>query len=175
MIEMPDHIKGQHVLKMNNFAFVVKIIIRFGTKIKRIHLSLHWAERRVSWLVYNNNILMGDDGRVKITDMGLACKITAGLHGACGTRGYWAPEMLRRDSKGKRKSYGHTVDWFSFGCMIAEFISGINPFRSQKALNFGQARGHTTKEKALDWIYRKKTESSVFDTPTKRYSSLKST
>ena len=48
---MPDHIKGQHVLKMNNFAFVVKIIIRFGTKIKRIHLSLHWTEREISWLV----------------------------------------------------------------------------------------------------------------------------
>ena len=45
IIEMPDHIKGQHVPKMNNFAFVVKIIIRFGTKIKRIHLSLHWTER----------------------------------------------------------------------------------------------------------------------------------
>mmetsp|Transcript_3693 Transcript_3693/g.5700 ORF Transcript_3693/g.5700 Transcript_3693/m.5700 type:complete len:753 (-) Transcript_3693:431-2689(-) len=96
------------------------------------------------------NILMGDDGRVKITDMGLACKITAGLHGACGTRGYWAPEMLRRDARGKRKSYGHTVDWFSFGCMLAEFLSGVNPFRSEKALNFGFENGHQTKEAAID-------------------------
>lgn len=96
------------------------------------------------------NILMGDDGRVKITDMGLACKITAGLRGACGTRGYWAPEMLRRDARGKRKSYGHTVDWFSFGCMLAEFISGVNPFRSEKALNFGFELGHQTKEAAID-------------------------
>jgi len=54
VIEMPDHIKGQHVQKMNNFAFVVKIIICFGTKIKRIHLSLHWTERKISWLLYNN-------------------------------------------------------------------------------------------------------------------------
>ena len=95
------------------------------------------------------NILMGDDGRIKITDMGLACKITPGLHGACGTRGYWAPEMLRRDSKGKRMCYGHSVDWFSFGCMLAEFISGVNPFRSDKALKFGNAKGFPTKVSIL--------------------------
>ena len=54
---MPDHIKGQHVLKMNNFAFLVKIIIRFGTKIKRIHLSLHWTEGKISWLVYKSTTI----------------------------------------------------------------------------------------------------------------------
>jgi len=97
------------------------------------------------------NILMGDDGRIKITDMGLACKVTAGLHGACGTRGYWAPEMLRRDANGKRMSYGHTVDWFSFGCMLAEFISGVNPFRSEKALTFGFDKGQHTKVSFRYW------------------------
>ena len=91
------------------------------------------------------NILMGDDGRIKITDMGLACKVTAGLHGACGTRGYWAPEMLLRDSNGKRMSYGYSVDWFSFGCMLAEFISGVNPFRSETALKFGNSKGFSSK------------------------------
>jgi len=113
------------------------------------------------------NILMGDDGRVKITDMGLACKITAGLHGACGTRGYWAPEMLRRDARGKRKSYGHTVDWFSFGCMLAEFLSGVNPFRSEKALNFGFEKGHQTKEAAIDCAtleMEPEFDSTLFDT-----------
>ena len=96
------------------------------------------------------NCLLAEDGRVKITDLGLATKITPTLHGAAGTRGYWAPEMLRRDKKGKRTPYGHTVDWFSFGCCVAEFISGSNPFRSEAALNFGLARGKQTKEKAID-------------------------
>jgi serine/threonine protein kinase len=91
------------------------------------------------------NCLLADDGRVKITDLGLATKITPTLHGAAGTRGYWAPEMLRRDKKGKRMPYGHTVDWFSFGCCLAEFISGLNPFRSEAALNFGLERGKQTK------------------------------
>jgi beta-adrenergic-receptor kinase len=96
------------------------------------------------------NCLLADDGKVKITDLGLATKITPSLHGAAGTRGYWAPEMLRRDKKGKRMPYGHTVDWFSFGCCVAEFISGSNPFRSEAALNFGLERGKQTKEKAID-------------------------
>lgn len=96
------------------------------------------------------NCLLADDGRVKLTDLGLACQITPTLHGAAGTRGYWAPEMLRRDSNGKRMPYGHTVDWFSFGCLLAEFISGTNPFRSEAALNFGLEKGKKTKEKALD-------------------------
>lgn len=96
------------------------------------------------------NCLLADDGRVKITDLGLATVITPTLHGAAGTRGYWAPEMLRRNSKGKRMTYDHTVDWFSFGCCLAEFISGKNPFRSESALNFGVGRGKESKEKAID-------------------------
>lgn len=91
------------------------------------------------------NLLLAEDGRVKITDLGLATKITPTLHGAAGTRGYWAPEMLRRDSRGKRMFYGHTVDWFSFGCVLAEFISGANPFRSQAALKFGLEAGESSK------------------------------
>mmetsp|Transcript_2573 Transcript_2573/g.4849 ORF Transcript_2573/g.4849 Transcript_2573/m.4849 type:complete len:587 (-) Transcript_2573:39-1799(-) len=96
------------------------------------------------------NILMGDDGKVKITDLGLACKITPTLHGAAGTRGYWAPEMLRRDKKGKKMPYGHAVDWWSFGCMLAEFISGVCPFRSEAALKYGTDKGRKEKEKAID-------------------------
>jgi len=96
------------------------------------------------------NCLLGEDGRVKLTDLGLATKVTPKLHGAAGTRGYWAPEMLRRDDKGKRTNYTHMVDWFSFGCCLAEFISGTNPFRSEVALNFGLEKGRKTKEKAID-------------------------
>jgi serine/threonine protein kinase len=100
-------------------------------------------------LVYRDlkpeNCLLAEDGRVKLTDLGLATEITPTLHGAAGTRGYWAPEMLRRDNKGKRIPYGHAVDWFSFGCVLAEFISGTNPFRSEAALNFGLEQGKKTK------------------------------
>ena len=96
------------------------------------------------------NCLLAEDGRVKITDLGLATKITPKLHGAAGTRGYWAPEMLRRDANGKRMPYDHAVDWFSYGCCVAEFISGRNPFRSEAALRFGREQGKQSKEKQMD-------------------------
>jgi beta-adrenergic-receptor kinase len=91
------------------------------------------------------NCLLGEDGRVKLTDLGLATKVKPNLHGAAGTRGYWAPEMLRRDEHGSRMNYGTMVDWFSFGCCLAEFISGMNPFRSQAALTFGLEQGSQSK------------------------------
>ena len=91
------------------------------------------------------NCLLGEDGRVKLTDLGLATKVTKKLSGAAGTRGYWAPEMLRRDKKGKRTPYDQRVDWFSFGCCLAEFISGTNPFRTETAVNFGMGKGKKSK------------------------------
>eukprot|EP00607_Mallomonas_marina_P011241 CAMPEP_0182416120 /NCGR_PEP_ID=MMETSP1167-20130531/234_1 /TAXON_ID=2988 /ORGANISM="Mallomonas Sp, Strain CCMP3275" /LENGTH=328 /DNA_ID=CAMNT_0024588561 /DNA_START=977 /DNA_END=1963 /DNA_ORIENTATION=- len=91
------------------------------------------------------NILMEDDGRVKISDLGLACRVpSGGLTGTCGTRGYWAPEMLRRDSSGRKIKYNKAVDWFSFGCVVFEFLYGSSPFRSERAKTWG---GHDKKEK----------------------------
>lgn len=96
------------------------------------------------------NLLLAEDGRVRISDLGLATQVTPRLHGAAGTRGYWAPEMLRRNEKGKRMNYDHRVDWFSFGCVVAEMICGCNPFRSESALKFGLSKA-SSKEKALDF------------------------
>mmetsp|Transcript_15686 Transcript_15686/g.19127 ORF Transcript_15686/g.19127 Transcript_15686/m.19127 type:complete len:680 (-) Transcript_15686:1156-3195(-) len=96
------------------------------------------------------NLLLSEDGRVRITDLGLATRVTSRLHGAAGTRGYWAPEMLKRNDAGKRMNYDHRIDWFSFGCVLAEMISGVNPFRSEAALKFGQEK-EETKEKAIDY------------------------
>lgn len=49
-------------------------------------------------------------------------EITPTLSGRCGTRGYWAPEMLLRDENGQRMVYKHTVDWWSYGCLVYELL-----------------------------------------------------
>ena len=79
------------------------------------------------------NILMDSDGYTRITDLGLATKLNNGLSSPAGTRGYWAPEMLRKDSNGKRVKYYKQVDWFSLGCVVYEFLVGCSPFRTSKA------------------------------------------
>lgn len=97
-----------------------------------------------------DNILMDGHGRTKLSDLGLAVRVPRnGLTGACGTRGYWAPEMLRRDHSGYRIRYNLSVDWFSFGCLLYEFIVGVCPFRTEVARTWG-GYGKKDKEKAID-------------------------
>ena len=58
------------------------------------------------------NILMDVQGRTRISDFGLAGYVPEkGLTKTCGTRGYWAPEMIARP----RTAYFLVVDWFALG------------------------------------------------------------
>ena len=96
------------------------------------------------------NILMSDDGTTRISDLGLAVTLGKnGLTDVCGTRGYWAPEMIRHkvDPTAPRKRYTKTVDWFSLGCCVYEFYHGVSPFRTDKAKTF---KGLKEKDKAID-------------------------
>jgi serine/threonine protein kinase len=100
------------------------------------------------------NCLLAEDGRLKLSDLGLATVITPQLKGAAGTRGYWAPDMLLRDENGKKLPYDQRVDWFSFGCLLAEMISGRNPFRTEAAIKYGLSRGKETKARNFSHMHR---------------------
>lgn len=77
-----------------------------------------------------DNILMDGRGRTALSDLGLAVRVPRnGIAGACGTRGYWAPEMLQRAEDGSRVRYSLSVDWFSLGCVLYQFMAGVCPFR----------------------------------------------
>ena len=103
--------------------------------------SLH--ERQ---LVYRDlkpeNVLLGEDGKSKLSDLGLACHCPpgGGLRGTCGTPGYMAPEMLRK------QKYGVSVDWFSLGCMVYELLTGSSPFNSPRAQDWINGRVADTEE-----------------------------
>ncbi|XP_066438436.1 protein kinase C theta type-like [Eleutherodactylus coqui] len=67
------------------------------------------------------NILVAETGHVKITDFGLALENMYGDRTAndyAGTEGYVAPEMDAREE------YNAAVDWFSFGVIINQMITG---------------------------------------------------
>lgn len=89
------------------------------------------------------NILLDSKGRSKISDLGLACVVPEkkGLAGTYGTRGYWAPEMLKRDLDGHRLRYRCEVDWFSLGCITYEFIVGVCPFKTDVARKWNSRGG----------------------------------
>ncbi|GLD92346.1 hypothetical protein PINS_up000879 [Pythium insidiosum] len=91
------------------------------------------------------NILLDEKGNCSISDLGLAVEVTPNLAGRCGTRGYWAPEMLLRDENGQRMVYNHAVDWWSYGCLVYELLYGKCPFRTSKAKAL-----HEDKQQAYD-------------------------
>ncbi|KAL1528188.1 hypothetical protein AB1Y20_009547 [Prymnesium parvum] len=72
------------------------------------------------------NVLIKRDGYACLIDFGLAASVSdAALKGKCGTRGYWAPEMV------KGEQYLYSVDWWSLGVTLVELITGKKPFKKK--------------------------------------------
>lgn len=75
------------------------------------------------------NLLLTDDGHICMTDFGISKE---GLESDddrtatfCGTPEYLAPEVLEGNG------YGKAVDWWSFGTLMFEMLTGLPPFYSQ--------------------------------------------
>jgi RAC serine/threonine-protein kinase len=75
------------------------------------------------------NILLTDAGHIILTDFGISKE---GLEAEdartatfCGTPEYLAPEVL------EGKGYTKAVDWWSFGTLMYEMLTGLPPFYSQ--------------------------------------------
>jgi serine/threonine protein kinase len=74
------------------------------------------------------NILLGDDGVVKLTDFGLAEALgTGSVAGGGGTYPYMAPEDFSEDASSDRRS-----DLWAVGVLLFELLTGQRPFRVQR-------------------------------------------
>ena len=71
-----------------------------------------------------SNVIVAHDGRVVLTDFGLALDIQQGSVGEVfGTAHYIAPEQARRSSDATAQS-----DLYSLGIMLYEMLTGVVPF-----------------------------------------------
>jgi tRNA A-37 threonylcarbamoyl transferase component Bud32 len=74
------------------------------------------------------NVLVGDDGRVKVTDFGIAKAAAAttltGTGTVLGTAAYLSPEQAQGGPVDARS------DLYSVGCMLYELLCGVPPFGS---------------------------------------------
>ena len=75
------------------------------------------------------NVLLDGDGHARLSDFGLAkgqiSSCDAGGSTFCGTPSYMAPEVLLGTG------HGVAVDWWSFGTLLFEMLSGCPPFYSR--------------------------------------------
>jgi serine/threonine protein kinase len=70
------------------------------------------------------NCLLGTNGYVKLTDMGIAKLVMGKTYTVCGTADYFAPETLRQTG------YNRAVDWWALGVLLFMMGSGTSPFDS---------------------------------------------
>lgn len=75
------------------------------------------------------NIVLSSDGHIKLTDFGLARSKFSHKRrfSFVGSAEYLSPEVVRTEGQTK------AIDWWGFGCMLCEFLTGKTPFHAQTA------------------------------------------
>ncbi len=98
-------------------------VLRYG---RAIASALDYAHQKgvIHRDVKPLNVLVASDGRVVLTDFGLALDTNQGSLGeAFGTAHYTAPEQARRSNSAVPQS-----DLYSLGVMLYEMLTGVVPF-----------------------------------------------
>jgi len=78
------------------------------------------------------NLLIGSNGYLKITDFGFAKELHQDTWTLCGTPEYLAPEIIQS------KGHGLGVDWWALGILMYEMLCGYPPFYDENPFGIYQ-------------------------------------
>jgi len=125
-----DYCKGGELF------FHLKRVRTFSERLTRFYaaeLVLAISHLHEQKIVYRDlkpeNVLLDETGHIQVTDFGLSKDEVSEPKGAktfCGTPEYLAPETIR--TRLTKEGYGHAVDWWSFGTLVFEMLTGWPPF-----------------------------------------------
>lgn len=121
------------LLELATGGELLDVLKRFGTLDKvqtqfyagSIILAFQYLHaRRIAYLdLKAENVMLDQQGYIKLVDFGIAQKVEGGLYGMKGSPHFMAPEMIT-----SKTPYFTTADLWSLGVNIYEFMTGKLPF-----------------------------------------------
>jgi len=115
------------------------------------------------------NLLLSDEGYLKLADFGFAKVVEGRTYTLCGTPEYLAPEILLN------KGHGKAVDWWTLGILIYEMNAGIDPFTAEDPMEIYQKilKGKIRFPKSFEPNAKSIVKHLVVADLSKRYGNLK--
>lgn len=115
---------------LGSYLYREKFFTEQRAKIYLCEILLALEELHKQDIIYRDlkpdNIVLDSDGHVMLTDFGLSKEgINDMTQSFCGSLAYLAPEMIRRQGHGK------AVDWYLFGVLFYEMVTGFPPYFSK--------------------------------------------
>ncbi len=147
-----EYIKGKTLdcLIDENTPMPWRDVVELGTQICD---ALHYAHERgvVHRDLKPSNLMITHDGRVKLTDFGIAKDLEATALTApgktIGTAAYMAPEQIRGTTE-----ISHKIDLYALGVVLFEMLTGKTPFRGNTAISIMNSHMNETPPRVSDKI-----------------------
>ncbi|MBV8715094.1 MAG: serine/threonine protein kinase [Chloroflexi bacterium] len=139
-----EYVDGQSLrayLRANG-PLVVDNVIHIGLELAEALDYVH-SRGLVHCDVKPDNILIGPDGRITLTDFGIACRTRRfplqfpQPANVVGTPGYMAPEQVRGEVADAR------TDVYALGCVLYELLTGVVPYPVDAARDASHRREPT--------------------------------
>ncbi len=121
--------------------------------------ALHYAHERgiVHRDLKPSNLMITPDGRLKLTDFGIAKDLDATALTATGrtigTAAYMAPEQIRGDRVRGDSEISHKTDLYALGIVLYQMLTGETPFQGSTAVVLMHAHLNQPPPKASDKIF----------------------
>ena len=118
--ELFEHLRTERMFPEETAAFYMAEMV---LALEHLHHTVGVVYRDLK----PENILLDSEGHLLLTDFGLSKEAVDGEHrcrSMTGTIEYMAPEVIQM------QSYGTAVDWWSFGILGFDLLTGSSPFRA---------------------------------------------